>query len=291
MMEQDSGDNTVQDQVPAPDEAASLGKMLREARERLGLSVADVAGQTKLAVRQIEALEAEDYQHLPEMPFVRGFVRSYAKILQLDAQPLLACLPQPGADPVSLVPASVEAPFPSPYSPQRQNLIWLGAALLLSVLVVAFAVWHFTTPQVKQEPMQAVAPSLPPAKKQEAVPPPAPANEEPEALPEEKAVPQVEVAPLPVMQEAPPARAAASAPAMIRLAFDAESWVEVRDGDGNPLSSQINPPGSELRLDGKAPFTLIIGHAASVRLYYRGKRIDLTPHISAANEVARLTLE
>ena len=56
--------------------------MLREARERLGLSVADVAAQIKFAPRQIEALEADDFKHLPEAAFLRGFVRSYAKILQ-----------------------------------------------------------------------------------------------------------------------------------------------------------------------------------------------------------------
>ena len=39
----------------------SLGKMLREAREQLGLSIADVAAQIKFAPRQIEALEADDF--------------------------------------------------------------------------------------------------------------------------------------------------------------------------------------------------------------------------------------
>src|ERR1039458_7621063 len=71
----------------------SLGRMLREARERFGLSVADVAAQIKFAPRQIEALEADDFKHLPEAAFLRGFVRSYAKILHLDAQTLLAAHP------------------------------------------------------------------------------------------------------------------------------------------------------------------------------------------------------
>ena len=304
-MEQPSENSIVQSDSPAP-AAASLGAALREARERLGLSVADVANQTKLAPRQIEALEAEDFRHLPEMPFVRGFVRSYAKILQLDALPLLAALPQTNTPPMPLVTASVEAPFPSAHSPQRQNLVWLGAALLLAVVVVAFAVWHLTTPPVKPAAVQPETPASLPDKMQ--IIPASPVVEtsvidqpaEPVARPSVQAVQP----PLPVVKTVIPQVAPQPQPekpavqsevplqaATLRLAFDEESWVEIKGKDDKVLSSQVNPRGSELRLNGQAPFALVIGHAASVRLFYRGKQIDLTPHISASNEVARLTLE
>jgi len=109
-MEPVSANNAEQDDhsttVPQP----SVGKMLREARKRLGMSVADIADQTKLAHRQIESLEADDFRRLPEIPFVRGFVRSYARVLQLDEQPLLAALPQVKGGPVQLTPVSVEVP-------------------------------------------------------------------------------------------------------------------------------------------------------------------------------------
>lgn len=135
-----------QDNYAAAIAPIPLGKMLREARERLNLSVAEVAAQIKFAPRQIEALEADDLQHFPEAAFLRGFVRSYAKILSLDAQTLLAALPQVKTALAESVPVSVEVPFPGAHFPQRQNLILLGAALLLAVVVVGFAVWHFTTP-------------------------------------------------------------------------------------------------------------------------------------------------
>ena len=289
-MEQFPENNAGQGDSPAAIPAVSLGKTLREARERLGLSVADVTGQIKLAVRQIEALEADDFQHLPEMPFVRGFVRSYAKILQLDAQPLLAFLPQANADPVPLVPASVEVPFPGVYSPQRQNLIWLGAALLLSVLIVAFVVWHFTTPPAKPGVAQVEIPVPLPDKMQ--IIPASPVAEADAIVP-----PAAKAARSLAEAAQPPAPAAKTSPqvapqaATLRLTFGEESWAEISDKDGKILSSQVNPSGSELRLNGHAPFSLVIGHAASARLYYRGKQVDLTPHTSSANEVARLTLE
>lgn len=306
MMEQIPESSAAQGDSSAVSPASSLGRTLREARERLGLNVADVAHQIKLAPRQIEALEADDYQRLPEMAFVRGFVRSYAKILHLDAGPLLAALPQQPEPAAQLIPSSVEVPFPSPLSPQRQNLILLGAALLLAVVVVAFAVWHFTTPQGKSETMPVETPLALPAEVQVI-----PASSVAEAGAVASAVPAAS-APLPLPVAAQSAVAAAKPAAVptavqpvkplpqpgavaktgaLRLVFDQESWTEIRDRDGKLISSQINPPGSELRLDGNAPMSLVVGHASSAHLYYKGKQVDLKPYTNATSDVARLTLE
>ena len=300
-MELVSANNAEQDDhsttVPQP----SVGKMLREARKRLGMSVADIADQTKLAHRQIESLEADDFRRLPEIPFVRGFVRSYARVLQLDEQPLLAALPQVKGGPVQLTPVSVEVPFPNANLSQRQNLIWLGAALLLSVVLV-FTVWHYTPRLAKPEVAQVATPDASPAKT-----PLAPAAPDDEMVVEPPAViagqPSAETLASPAAQpripralpqaEAKPAaqQGALLQSPMLRLTFGEESWAEIRDKDDRILSSQVNLRGSELRLNGQTPFSLVIGHAASARLYYRGKQVDLTPYINASSEVARLTLE
>ncbi|HKB61206.1 MAG TPA: helix-turn-helix domain-containing protein, partial [Gallionellaceae bacterium] len=70
-----------------------VGAILREARESAGMSVEEVAGRIKFAPRQIVALESGDYAQLPEMAFIRGFVRSYARMLELDDKALLSALP------------------------------------------------------------------------------------------------------------------------------------------------------------------------------------------------------
>jgi cytoskeleton protein RodZ len=158
--------NTEQGNRSAATPPASLGTMLREARERFGLSVADVAAQIKFAPRQIEALEADDFKHLPEAAFLRGFVRSYAKILHLDAQPLLAALPQAKTATAELTPASVEVPYPAAPVSQKQTHILLGAALLLAVIAVGFSVWHFTTPPKQPTGAKLEVPVPLPAEKQ-----------------------------------------------------------------------------------------------------------------------------
>lgn len=278
--------------------SASLGRRLREARESLGLSVAEVADQTKFAVRQIEALEADDFEHLPEMTFVRGFVRSYAKLLHLDAEALFALLPQTGMAPQPLVSSSVGVPFPTAQSAQRINLVWLGGALLLAVLIVAFVVWQYTRPVVHDEAARVETPvALPEAVQtigteaaQAAVAEPVAPATVPAAKP---------VSPAPANNNTSANAAAnpagtspdAGKPSALRLVFDEESWTEIRNRDDKIISSQVNPRGSELKLDGRAPFSLVIGHAASVHLYRRDKPVDLTPYINSSSEVARLTVE
>jgi cytoskeleton protein RodZ len=73
--------------------AATAGAMLAAARARAGLSIDAVAQQLKLGVRQVQALEDDNFAALPGRTFVRGFVRNYARLLKLDGDAVLAALP------------------------------------------------------------------------------------------------------------------------------------------------------------------------------------------------------
>ena len=211
----DLPENSVgQDQNSAAAAPVPLGKMLRDARERLNLSVAEVAAQIKFAPRQIEALEADDLQHFPEAAFLRGFVRSYAKILSLDVQAILAALPEVKTALAESVPISVEVPFPGGHSPQKQNLILLGAALLLAVIVVGFAVWHYTTPIKSPEAVN--EPGKIELAKNEMAKNEAGKIEIPIPLPAEMPVAPVAVVPEPSVVVPPPAVAKPPSPAKVQ---------------------------------------------------------------------------
>src|SRR5512140_565423 len=80
-------------EIVTPQPGLNVGMTLREARERVGMSVDDVAERIKFSPKQVEALESNDFSHLPQTTFLRGFVRSYARVLQLDEVALLAALP------------------------------------------------------------------------------------------------------------------------------------------------------------------------------------------------------
>jgi len=131
----------------APAQHASVGRILREAREQLGLSVNDVANRIKFAPRQIEYLEEDDFVRLPEAAFVRGFVRSYARLLELDPVKLLSSLPMSHVQASTTQELkSVDIPMPSAFSARRHNVIWLAAALVVALSLAIFERVHDRSP-------------------------------------------------------------------------------------------------------------------------------------------------
>jgi cytoskeleton protein RodZ len=113
-----------------------IGKLLASAREFKGLTTADVADKLKLTSRQIEALEAEEFDKLPAAVFVRGFIRNYARLVGLDAERLMANLggEMQGATQNITVPTEGVTISSSPW---RRWMIYVVGALALFLLLVA----------------------------------------------------------------------------------------------------------------------------------------------------------
>lgn len=64
--------------------AASFGEQLRLAREARGISLREISEQTRISMRYLEAIEANDFKRLPGGIFNRSFIRSYAKYIGFD---------------------------------------------------------------------------------------------------------------------------------------------------------------------------------------------------------------
>ena len=88
---------------------------------------------------------------------------------------------------------------------------------------------------------------------------------------------------------APAAAPGTNALKRIELEFDGLSWVEIKQGNGKILLSQLNPAGTRELIEGMPPFEVVIGNAANVRLKYNDATVDLRPYFKV--DVARLTLE
>lgn len=69
--------------------ALSLGEKLRQAREARGITISEVAEQTRISSLYLEGIEADDYRTLPGGIFNKGFVKSYAKYVGVDEQEAL----------------------------------------------------------------------------------------------------------------------------------------------------------------------------------------------------------
>ena len=250
------------------------GAMLARARAERKVGVAEVAERLKYAQRQIEALEADDFASLPGLTIIRGMIRGYAKLLEVDPGPILTALDRRNIPSQATVDLRTQRiPFPD----GTRHATWVYSGLSLVVLVAVAAVlyeWQFVEPA--PVPVQAQAPvaaSLP----QPVAPVPAPQEPAPE-------------------EQAAPTQPAASAPSetprgqkRVRLEFLGESWVEIKDRDGTTLMSQLNPAGSQKTVEGARPLSVVIGNASSVRVTYNDASFDLRPHTKV--DVARFTLE
>ncbi|WP_415036115.1 RodZ domain-containing protein [Azonexus sp.] len=112
----------------------SVGRSLRQAREARALPLPDLARSLKLSERQLQALEADQWSELPGPTFVRGFVRNYARLLALDAEPLMQMLDQQLEKPRAKldIPASAPtAPMAGASKKNDRSVILLGLFLLL----------------------------------------------------------------------------------------------------------------------------------------------------------------
>jgi cytoskeleton protein RodZ len=124
---------------PQPVGAESPGRVLRSAREALGLSRREIAEALNLLESTVVAIEDDDTARQPEPVFLRGYVRNYAKLLRLDPEPLVAALnsdARPAATPVKV---------PKPLRSNRW--LWpVAGALVATLILVATVVYLLEAP-------------------------------------------------------------------------------------------------------------------------------------------------
>lgn len=139
------------DDISQVGELPPLGAVLAATRNAKSLSLQEVSDTLRLSVKQISALESDDFSVLPQPMATRGFIRNYARLLELDAQPLLDSyrLRVPDNTPTSL---NVQTSIPHVHLVEK-NRPWLKYAAVLTLLVLV--VWYF---QVEQAEAPTAAP-------------------------------------------------------------------------------------------------------------------------------------
>jgi cytoskeleton protein RodZ len=292
---------------------AGPGARLRAAREAAGLSLDQVAQQLKLAPRQVKALEDESFGELPGRTFSRGFVRNYARLLHLDAQDLLAHLPDVAQAPALESPTlhstgTMIAELPSSSAPKAGLGRWLIPLILIGCIVGAAAYeWYRGGLSNNVEPARPVSSAADRSVQASIAPGPGPATAPAAsgvALPNPLASFPPPSPPAASMRDpvAPPAAPVSSAPAAntavsaaapndapLLLSYQGPSWTEIRDRTGQLVVSRLVAPGSVEPVKGVPPFDIVLGNAHVVTLTYRGKPVDLLPY--TRQNVARLTLQ
>ncbi len=270
------------------------GVYLAARRKELRLSVEEMSSRVKMAPRQIVAIEANDFAALPGLAVVRGFIRSYAKAMQLDPEPLVAMLAkEPGPE---MDGAVLRRPLPSVGMQTRRygsgashratssRLLGLGLLVLIFLAVLAFAGTRMGWLSLPVLSGRALVSQMVPENVQASLPA---LMTEISALTEpgtvEKSVTGNEVV-AEVMPQKPvdPSRE-------LEIKPREDAWVEISNLNGTKLVSRLMRAGSTEKFEVTEPIVLLVGNAMGVDVNLRGQSLNLVA--VARDNVSKLSLK
>jgi cytoskeleton protein RodZ len=259
-----------------------FGGKLRQARERRGISLRQIASSTKIAAAALEALEKNDISKLPGGIFSRAFVRSYAVEVGLDpddtVREFLDRFNQDAPASATATTAAIPEEEKQFEQQKRQAIKALAiAAGLLAVLIVVYVVWRRRAPSASASAQ---------AQTQSAV-----------AATEPAPAPAPEVAPPPAADAArPPVSAPAAAQLTLEVHPVAECWVSLTV-DGRKVFARVMQPGERDKQIVQREALIEVGDAGAFAFSVNGlpgkplgekgqiKTLRLTP--STASEYTR----
>ncbi|MFM5113267.1 cytoskeleton protein RodZ [Aeromonas hydrophila] len=296
-------------------QAIGPGQLLRNAREQLGWTREQVASRIHLRLTLIAAIESDTYDKHTSHTFIRGYLRTYAKLVGIPEETILAAYDKLGLTP----PDNIDMQSFSRRSRQQANdsrlkvVTWLVILVLIALSVAWW--WQSTarrsagdealaatemgatsnTPSATVPPAVDVAdPVVAPATSAAAATSADPvASAAATTLPVDasSAVATTAVATSAATATQPAADTATSEPAKVpqlKMSFTADCWLDVKDAKGKTLFSGLKKANDELVLEGPEPLKFIIGAPMAVNIEYQGKSIDMSRYNNG--RTARLSL-
>jgi len=282
---------------------ASLGKCLQQARIQAGYTVAQVASEMHLESKFIDFIEHDRFRELGAPVFVKGHLRRYARLVNVDEallQGLYESLRDPpvAADPIPVSMNSV---------PEQRKLVpswmlWAVASVFVVVSIVTmmnrlvapgdvYATTKTSTPLSVQGPEQAGA----------AIKPVAQIVGESAArdplLPSKSTVIIASAAPMATASANESSDEVSSAPqkmvpghVALTLSFTGDSWVEVYDANKRSIFQTMGHNANVHNVDGVAPLRVVLGSAPQVNVQVNGRAATI-PVRRIASSVARFTVD
>jgi len=270
--------------VNAFDAAAGCGARLRQAREAAGLTLEAVGQQLHMPVQVVKSLEDEQWQRLGAPVFVRGQLRSYARLLKVDLGDVLE---QAHIGPI--VPPQLVSHTHTPRARRiaeslGRRVLYVGITAVLAVPVWFATRGHFdgtaTTPNTASLD---VIPAAVPVAGGETPDPAAPAAVE-AAKPAAPAAPYLaSLTPVPRPASAPMPQAGA-----LSLQFKGDSWVDISGPDGTTVEKALIKSGETRSFAPGQVARMVLGNASAVEVQQAGTIVDLSPYQRA--NVARFTV-
>jgi cytoskeleton protein RodZ len=230
----------------------SVGQRLRAAREEKGLSLDEVATQTRIPLRHLQSLEESDWSRLPAATYTIGFAKSYASVVGLDRTEVAEDL---RAEMGGTRPDSMSAEVFQPADPARTMPKWLVLSAIGAIILLVLVMSWLNNRSLEPEE--------------------APAPETAEVTTPQQRVP--ETAPVQTPAPAP----AASAPVV--LTATGEAWIRVTD-QGRTLFEGVLQPGQRFEVPATATAPLLRAGAPEALRITVGNAV--APPVGSAGVVA-----
>ncbi len=272
--------------------AGGWGEQLRETRIRRGLSVEDVSNSLHLEYKLIVAIEAEDLNSLPGSSFVKGYLRNYARLLDMDHQPLINAYAKicGNDDPVLTQVAKFKEASSKDAAPRSAT--WL----VVIVLVVSLGIWWWSEIKPSSTAVEVDSNSVTDSVQTITPEPEVVVTSEPEVfdIVEQEVVvtaktevvaevleEETTVVIEDVITEKP-------LQSTIKLTVEQDSWIEITDAQGKRLFMDIVKAGQNKTIDGDPPFKVLLGNAPGVTVEFNDEVYGHAKHNRKG--VARFTL-
>ena len=123
------------------DQTPSLGQVLKAGRTARGLTLEQLSTELRIEVRQLQALEQDQFERIGPPVFVKGYLRHYAQRVGLDYGDLLSLYYKQAENRDVPVQPSRSIMLRD----ERQITVWIVAALVLVAVLVALAVWWLSS--------------------------------------------------------------------------------------------------------------------------------------------------
>ena len=276
----------------------SPGKLLIWARERAGLSQEQIAKELYMTLTKVRALETDDYRHLGSDTFTRGYLRAYANLVKLDVVQVLAAYDR-HAQKHGLIEQVLPRRVESANKPVWQFIVWVLLALLILWLV---STWFFDNRQepAYNRPVTVIPPvetalsvqTFNESSASQASASSAALASDTVLVPANNPVVSAQGISVPEVTQSAASSSSASPSGPLSLplqqtnanlsdaitfSFTEECWVEVSDARGDVLVADLQSVGTNLQLQGKAPFDVKLGNSPAVSIKLNGDKVDIVP--------------
>ncbi|RDH83706.1 MAG: hypothetical protein DIZ80_06080 [endosymbiont of Galathealinum brachiosum] len=315
MTDKNTASDNVENEVNDLLQKKDFGSELRKAREKSGMSISDVADSLLISVDIIKAIENSQAEALPPLTFTQGYIRSYARMLNVSADEIISDYAQVAPDSKqSLTPNSV-LPVQKSSNDALMKIIsfsFVICGLIVLVFWLSKADFNnidtnikdslpvFNSPEKDVEQEQIIDINLKEDQVSEVIEVP---DENVEAGEVSKEV-AVETS---VIQEQVDSESLAvdiqkeqsqseqhtiteSITDELVLSALGESWCEIEDSTGKRMFYQLLNRGQEIRLSGVAPFTVFLGNAPKVRVEINNKIVDFESLINKTSNIASIEI-